>query len=314
MELRQIRYFVRVLEVGSMSRAAADLGVVQSALSQQISRLEGELSVRLMTRTRRGITATQAGLAFLREAQLILRHADQARRAAQQSRLTGTASVGLAPTTASILAMPFMRAMRDRYPDVRLHMVECLSGQLAGLLEARQLDFAVLFNVAPSSNWSVSPLIEEKLFLIQSARLAVQHPCTPVVQIEALKDVPLILPTGSHGLRSKIDAAFSRAGMTPAIVAEIDSLAMLMDAVDAGLGATIQPSAAVRRYPDAAERFILSELEIDKLPSSHVNVLCSLADDELSPAALCTRLVLTHCVRTMVQEGKWPDARLINQF
>jgi LysR family tcuABC transcriptional regulator len=312
MELRQIRYFVRVLEVGSMSRAAADLGVVQSALSQQISRLEGELSVRLLTRTRRGITATQAGLAFLREAQLILRHADQARRAAQQSRLIGTASVGLAPTTASILAMPFMRAMRDRYPDVRLHMVECLSGQLAGLLEARQLDFAVLFNIEANTHWNVAPLIEEKLFLIQSARPAVAHSFEGAVDIGALDAVPLILPTGSHGLRSKIDTAFSRAGAKPAIVAEIDSLVMLMDAVDAGLGATIQPSAAVLRYPDAAERFAMNE--IANLQSLHVNVLCSLADDELSPAALCTRLVLTHCVRAMVQDGSWPDARLVDHF
>src|SRR3546814_8123196 len=97
-----------------MSRAATDLGVVQSALSQQISRLDGELSVRLLTRTPRGITATQAGLAFLPEARLILRHAEQARRAAQLSRLTGTVSVGLAPTTVSVLALPFMRAMRVR--------------------------------------------------------------------------------------------------------------------------------------------------------------------------------------------------------
>ncbi|OWT73776.1 MULTISPECIES: LysR substrate-binding domain-containing protein [unclassified Achromobacter] len=312
MELRQIRYFVRVLEVGSMSRAAAELGVVQSALSQQISRLEGELSVRLMTRTRRGITPTQAGLAFLREAQLILRHAEQARRAAQQSRLTGTASVGLAPTTASVLALPFMRAMRDRYPDVRLHIVECLSGQLEGLLEARKLDFAILFNVQASSSWNVIPLMEEKLFLIQSAQRSGAQRVESAVSIDALKDIPLILPTGTHGLRSRIDSAFGRAGIKPDVVAEIDSLVMLMDAVDAGLGATVQPSAAVLRYHDASERFVLSE--IDDLQSQHVNVLCSLADDEMSPAALCTRLVLTHCMRTLVQDGRWPDARLINQF
>ncbi|ARP81867.1 LysR family transcriptional regulator [Bordetella genomosp. 8] len=312
MELRQIRYFVRVVEVGSMSRAAADLGVVQSALSQQISRLEGELSVRLLTRTPRGITATQAGLAFLPEARLILRHAEQARRAAQLARLSGTASVGLAPTTASVLALPFMRAMRERYPDVRLHMVESLSGHLADMLERRQLDFAILFNVDVSAKWNVQPLIEEKLFLVQSTRNGAPHAAGPITQMSALKDIPVILPTESHGLRNKIDAAFQRAGVKPMVVAEIDSLAMLMESVDAGLGATIQPSAAVRRYPDAAERFALSE--IDDLQNRHVNVLCSLADDELSPAALCTRLVLTHCVRTLVQEQRWPDACLSDQF
>jgi LysR family tcuABC transcriptional regulator len=309
LELRQIRYFVRVVEAGSMSRAAADLGVVQSALSQQISRLESELSVRLLTRTRRGITATPAGLAFLPEARLILRHADQARRAAQMSRLTGTASVGLAPTTASVLAMPFMRAMRERYPDVRLHMVEMLSGHLAGMLERRELDFAVLFNLADNPNWTVLPLIEEKFFLVQSSHNAPVRALPLVTQMAQLVDVPLILPTASHGLRAKVDAAFSKAGVKPTVVAEIDSLAMLMEAVDAGLGASIQPSAAVRRFPDADRRFVRNEIET---LGRHVNVLCSLADDELSPAALCTRLVLTQTMRALVQDGKWPDARLID--
>ena len=60
MELRQLRYFVRVVELGSMSRAALDLNLVQSALSQQISRLEGELSARLLQRSRKGVTPTEA--------------------------------------------------------------------------------------------------------------------------------------------------------------------------------------------------------------------------------------------------------------
>src|SRR3989344_4082744 len=106
MELRQLRYFVRVVEQGSMSRAALDLDVVQSALSQQITRLESELATRLLQRTPRGVTPTEAGLAFFREAQLTLHHADQAVRAAQQARLSGTVTVGLAPTTSGVLGLP----------------------------------------------------------------------------------------------------------------------------------------------------------------------------------------------------------------
>ena len=98
MELRQLRYFVRVVERGSISRAALDLNLVQSALSQQITRLEGELSTRLLQRSPQGVKTTEAGMAFFREAQLTLRHAEQAIRAAQQARLTGTVSVGLAPS------------------------------------------------------------------------------------------------------------------------------------------------------------------------------------------------------------------------
>jgi len=81
MELRQLRYFVRVVELGSISCAALDLQLVQSALSQQISRLKGELSTRLLHRTSKSTMPNDAGLAFFREAQLALRHVEQAARA-----------------------------------------------------------------------------------------------------------------------------------------------------------------------------------------------------------------------------------------
>lgn len=304
-----MRYFVRVVELGSMSRAALDLDLVQSALSQQISRLESELSTRLLQRTSKGVVPTEAGLAFFREAQLTLRHAAQAARAAQQSRLSGTVSVGLAPTTAAVLGVPLMRAMRERYPDVRLHMVESLSGHLSDMLNARQLDLAVLFDTDAARRWSVTPLLEEKLFLIRS-RQGLAKATAAKIRMAQLKNMPLILPTGSHGLRSTLDAVFARAKCKPNLVAEIDSLSMLMDAVEAGLGATLQPWSAVGRFSDAAQRFHLAE--IADTQARRVNALCSLSDDELSPAALATRVVLADCARELVRSGRWAGAALVH--
>lgn len=307
MELRQMRYFVRVVELGSISRAALDLQLVQSALSQQIGRLEGELATRLLRRTSKGVIPTEAGLAFFREAQLALRHADQAMRAAHESRLTGSVSVGLAPTTASVLGVPLMLAMRERYADVRLHMVSALSGHLSNMLNSRQLDLAVLFDTHPARRWSVTPLLQEKLFLIQPRRQPLRELGTKT-RIAQLKGLPLILPSGPHGLRSTLDGAFARAKFKPAIVAEIDSLAMLMDAVDHGLGCTLQPWAAIGRYADGVERFALSE--IADAEAQRLNSLCSLSDDELSPAALAARVVLAQTVRELVRAGRWDGAVL----
>jgi len=309
MELRQLRYFARVVELGSMSRAALDLGVVQSALSQQISRLEGELSTRLLQRTAKGVTPTDAGLAFFREAQLALRHADEASRAAQQARLSGSVSIGLAPTTASVLGLPLMRAMGERYPDVRLHMVESLSGHLAAMLNARQLDLAVLFDTHPARRWSVTPLLEEKLFVIKARRAGRALPAK--LRLRELRGVPLILPSPGHGLRTTLDAAFARAHLNPEVALEIDSLTMLMDAVAAGLGATLQPWAAIGRFPDAQERFELAQ--VADAQAVRLNSLCSLSDDELSPAALAVRVVLAGCARELVQAGHWGGARLSHQ-
>jgi LysR family tcuABC transcriptional regulator len=306
MELRQLRYFVRVVELGSISRAALDLELVQSALSQQISRLESELSTRLLQRTSKGIAPTEAGLAFFHEAQLALRHADQAARAAREARLSGTVSVGLAPTTASVLGLPLIQAMRERHPHVRLHMVETLSGHLSTMLNARQLDLAVLFDTDPARRWSVTPLLQEKLFLIGARAGAVERPAK--LGMAQLQGVPLILPTGPHGLRSTLDAAFQRARLRPKIAAEIDSLALVMEAVSAGLGCTIQPGAAIGRFADAGQRFQLSEIADRQL--RRVNSLCSLSDDELSPAALATRVVLAECARELVLSGRWAGAAL----
>ncbi|MBC5785601.1 LysR family transcriptional regulator [Ramlibacter sp. USB13] len=306
MELRQLRYFARVVELGSMSRAALELGVVQSALSQQISRLESELSTRLLQRSAKGVAPTEAGLAFFREAQLALRHADEAMRAAQQSRLSGSVSVGLAPTTASVLGLPLMRAMRERYPDVRLHMVESLSGHLSTMLNARQLDLAVLFDTHPARRWSVTPLLEEKLFLIEARQGTKALPAR--VRLKDLRGRPLILPSESHGLRSTLDAAFTRARLKPDVTTEIDSLTMLMDAVAAGLAGTIQPWAALGRFADAQERFQLAEIADAQVV--RLNSLCSLSDDELSPAALAVRVVLAACARELVEAGRWGGATL----
>ena len=310
MELRQLRYFVRIVELGSMSRAALDLDMVQSALSQQISRLESELSTRLLQRTPRGVIPTEAGQAFFHQAQLTLRHAQQAIHAAQQARLSGAVSMGLSPTIANVLGLPLMRAMRERYPDVRLHMVSALSGHLTSLLNARQLDLAILFDTQSARRWSVMPLLEEQLFLIQSR----QQPVAPQIQhevpisLEQVQHVPLILPSGSHGLRSSVMASFTSAGFQSQMAMEIDSLSLLMEAVAAGMGATVQPWSAVGMYRDAAERFQWSQIADDSVRRKAA--LCSLSDDELSPAALAARVVLTDCARQLVQSGVWRGASL----
>jgi LysR family tcuABC transcriptional regulator len=306
MELRQLRYFIRVVELGSMSRAAIELEVVQSALSQQIARLEGELATRLLQRTSKGVLPTEAGLAFFREAQLALRHADEAARAAQQARLSGSVSVGLAPTTASVLGLPLMQAVRERYPDVRLHMVESLSGHLSAMLNARQLDLAVLFDTDPGRRWSVTPLVEEKLFLIRASG-AQGEPLPARIRLAEVGELPLILPSGPHGLRATLDAAFSGRQLRRLRPMEVDSLAMVMDAVRAGLGCTIQPRAALARYADAPQAFELAEIADARV--RRLNSLCSLSDDELSPAAVAVRVVLAECARTLVAQGQWAGAR-----
>ncbi|EBL8182030.1 tricarballylate utilization LysR family transcriptional regulator TcuR [Salmonella enterica] len=305
MELRQLRYFVRIIETGSMGSAAQDLDIGVSALSQQMSRLENELAIRLLQRTSRGVTPTNAGLAFYSQAQLALRHADDAILAAREARLSGHVSVGMAPSTASILGIPFIHAMQENYADVRLHMVESLSGNLERMINTRQIDLAVVFQKDKILRWSARPILEEQLFLIGSHALLAALPDNPITP-EQLADIPLIMPSQGHGLRGKLDAVCQEHALNVDIVAEIDGLALLMRAVRDGLGATLQPGAAISHLDNDALRVIGVHNPILSRP----NFLVSLSDDELTPAGLAARVVLTKVMRQLVDAGEWPGATL----
>ncbi|EGH4358616.1 tricarballylate utilization LysR family transcriptional regulator TcuR [Salmonella enterica] len=305
MELRQLRYFVRIIETGSMGSAAQDLDIGVSALSQQMSRLENELAIRLLQRTSRGVTPTNAGLAFYSQAQLALRHADDAILAAREARLSGHVSVGMAPSTASILGIPFIHAMQENYADVRLHVVESLSGNLERMINTRQIDLAIVFQKDKILRWSARPILEEQLFLIGSHALLAALPDNPITP-EQLAGMPLIMPSQGHGLRGRLDAVCQEHALNVEIVAEIDGLALLMRAVRDGLGATLQPGAAISHLDNDALRVI----GVHNPVLSRPNFLVSLSDDELTPAGLAARVVLTKVMRQLVDAGEWPGATL----
>lgn len=128
MDLRQLRCFVRVVELGSMDRAALDLQMSLPTLVEKIARLQRALPFELLQQADDVVLPTEAGLAFLREAKLAPRHLDHATQAAEAPKLSGTVSIGLTPTACSVLGLPILVETRKRYPGVKLHIVESLSG------------------------------------------------------------------------------------------------------------------------------------------------------------------------------------------
>ncbi|MGH8415849.1 MAG: LysR substrate-binding domain-containing protein [Pseudomonas sp.] len=306
MELRQLRYFVKVVEMTSLGRAALELSIGTSALSQQMSKLEDELATRLLNRTSTGVSPTAAGLAFLHHAQLTLRQADAAVQAAQRGRMRGYVSVGLPPTTASVLALPLIEAMRARYPDIQLHLVEMLSGYLSSQLNARQLDLAVVFQADIARRWTLIPLLDEAVTLLHAPGFP-GIPPGETLSLAQIGDIPLVLPSSRHGLRATLANAFEAAGMRLNVVMEIDGLAILMDVVRRGVAATLQPGAAAARSADSG----LCVVHIHERNLMRRNTLASLPDDELSPAALAVRVVIRDVVRDLVSKRLWPGAVLL---
>ncbi|VDZ80190.1 LysR family transcriptional regulator [Salmonella bongori] len=128
------------------------------------------------------------------------------------------------------------------------------------------------------------------------------NPITP----EQLAGIPLIMPSQGHGLRGRLDAVCQEYSLNVEIVAEIDGLALLMRAVRDGLGATLQPGAAISHLDNDA----LSVIGVHNPVLSRPNFLVSLSDDELTPAGLAARVVLTKVMRQLVDAGEWPGATL----
>ena len=144
------------------------------------------------------------------------------------------------------------------------------------------------------------PLLDEPLFLC-ARRDMPGLPEDDTTRLADIAHLPLVLPSGRHGLRALVNNAFLQLGQTPRVVAEVDGLSQLMDEVQLGNAATIQPSSATARIAPG-------QLHMARIEDAHLfrpNLLVSLSADELSPAALAARLVLADVSRTLARDGKW---------
>lgn len=244
--LRRLKYFVKSVDIGSLTQAAEVLHIAQPALSQQLITLEDEFKQQLLVRTKRGVTPTEAGATLYRHAQSILRQFEQAQadvRNAGQN-LSGPVSVGLAPGTgASALALPLLRAVRARHPSILLYINENFGTTLSELIMNGRMDMAVLYGDKPVHGLSFQLLMNEELFLVAPRSMDIAQ---GEIDAAALREVPMLLPRPYNYLRKYVDEAFARLQMTPNVIAEIESASTLSAAVSAGIGATILPDSTAR--------------------------------------------------------------------
>jgi DNA-binding transcriptional LysR family regulator len=143
MELRQLRYFVTLAEELHFGRAAAREHIVQSALSQQVQRLERELGVRLLDRSTHHVNLTPAGAVFLVEARQILDHVSRARHAARNAAAsTPTLRAGI--IDAAYDSMPqILRELQAKHPDLTIHQVEAGTPEQYRQLADGRLDIGI---------------------------------------------------------------------------------------------------------------------------------------------------------------------------
>ena len=248
MNIRRLRYFLKIIDVGSLTGAAEVLHIAQPALSQQLSTLEAEFKQRLVIRTKQGVTPTTAGLVLYRHAQTILRQLEQALTDVRSAgeHLSGAVSVGLAPgTAASALALPLLQEVRTRYPEIVLYINENFGTTLSELIMNGRMDMAVLYGFKTVPELDYVPLLSEQMYLVSPVESnETESVWAEDVPLSQLYDLELLLPRPYNVVRKLVDAAFMRSQHTPRVVAEIESLATLSAAVLAGVGSTILPRSA----------------------------------------------------------------------
>ena len=247
MDLRQLTYFVHVLEAGSFTRAAEVLHMAQPALSQQIQKLEEELGQKLLLRHSRGVVVTEAGARFLRHVTSILRSVDAAR---QDMRLFhGEArqeiKLGIPRSLGTAIAVELRHAWVDRLPEMSLSLVEFMNTHLVEWLLTGRLDLALSYAPDDAQRLRCLPVLRESFCLVGPASLG-QAGHLGEISLAESADKNLILPSSFHDNRKVIDAAADYCGVRLKVAHEIDSVELSLALIDAGIGYSIQPFLSVQ--------------------------------------------------------------------
>jgi LysR family transcriptional regulator, nitrogen assimilation regulatory protein len=304
MDLRQLRYFVGVVQAGSVSRAADQLHVAQSAISHHLASLESELDRQLVTRGPKGITLTEAGSVLYRHAEAILRHVEFAKQDAIKALNvpSGGVSIGIPSVLVPLLSYELFSRVRSTYPQIQLYVSEANGWLLRERLINGRLDIAVLFVGAAERGIAVEPLVLEELFFVTA-----DPDPSPIRIADAAQHALLLAAAGSNS-RRVIQEAFDKHGLTVKAAAEMDTIGPLRRAVAAGIGASIMPWSALH---DGEGKITLNYRRFEDASLVRPVSLCFSDVGQRSPAIDAVALVLKSLVRELVESGTWQGVSLI---
>ncbi len=307
MEMRQLRYFVAVAEVGSFSKAALILDVAQPAVSRQVRELEIELGVLLLVRNGRGAVLTDAGIKFLGRVRMILEDVERSLQEARtlKGQPMGMVSIGMPPAIGAILSVPTVTQVRTLYPEIRLQLTEGYSGHIHEWLLSGRLDIGVLYTPPRSSDLSYDHLATERLYLLGAPALIEQHlgQDTSLPFGDILK-LPLILPARPHAIRRLIDEVATRKLTELNLVAEVNAFLGIRDLVVGGHGVTILPVSAMLHEIAAGQ---LKVIDVVNPELSQTVGLMTSTHHSPSLATMTVARVIHDIARSLVKTVAWPE-------
>lgn len=303
MELRQLRYFLHIADLGSISLASSALHVAQPALTRQLQNLEVELESKLVERHARGVRPTAAGLVLLERARHILTEVDQLAPLvkARGSLLRGTVALGMPIPVTPILSSRLLARCAREYPDISLRIVEGFSSLLHEWLLSGSVTIAMLYGAAQKRSIESIPIVVEDLYVVGANTPENREvECYTPRELAALS---LVLPHEPH----LICDSLRRTGVELNVATRADALGVMKDFAERGVGYTVLPLSAVSRdvemgrlvavpirNPNISQTVCLCSSKLRNFPEIGVRVM-RLVEDE---------------AHAMVSEGRWPGGSI----
>lgn len=279
-ELRRVRAFLKVAELMSFTRAAAELHVSQSALTVQVKQLEEELDVLLFDRNKRGVAITAAGRDLLAPLQRFVLDAEAIVGYARDISAvrTGNITVAALPTIAADLLPRAMRSFLDANPEVRITVHDVVADRVRELVTKAAVDFGLGTASRQDREIQAQSLYQDHL----AAFVPVAH-CLAMkseVTLRELEGCHLILPNHESSVRRIVEGAFARARVNPTTRHETNYMPTALAMVRRGLGVAILPESALDGNQNEVVR-----VPIRKPAMGRQICLLQRGDRSLSPAA-----------------------------
>lgn len=289
MDLRQLRYFVGIVQAGSLSRAADQMHVAQSALSHHLASLETELARQLVTRSPKGILLTEAGAVLYRHAEAILRDVEFAKRDAASvlDVPSGRVSIRFPAAWAAIVGYELFTRIRAAYE----RLVNC------------RLDIAVLFLDQPERGLVVEPLLMEELFYVTA------EPDASPITLADVAARPLLMSGPGSGSQQVADQIFRTRGLNPTLIGELDALDPLCRAIASGIGGAILPWCALY---DGTRRIALTSRRVADAELIRPVSICFPEVGQRNPAVDAVARTLRSLVEDLIERGIWQGVSLIS--
>ncbi|CAA7616549.1 Transcriptional regulator [Candidatus Terasakiella magnetica] len=303
MDLRQLKYFIGIVEHGSLTRAAEALRVAQPALSLHLRRLEEEFGCTLVHRTARGVVPTESGQRLAVRAAAVLEQMSGLRDEIRgmEAAPSGPAVIGIPTSLGPLLTVPLALEIRKRFPAIHLRVVEGLSGHMLEWVLSGSVDMALVFGAEHPPGLATRFIARERLALVgakDDALLAGRKQ----VELDFVLGLPLILPGRPHGVRSEVERAAAQRKASLNVVMEIDALTQIKALVAEGAGYTVLSERYAHQGPEADGLTCLPIIspEIERTIS-----LAHASDRPLSVAARTVHAIAADRLDAITSRGRW---------